>query len=116
MKTNIFAVAWRSRTYLRILYLLLAFPLGLFYFVFLVTLIATGVATALIAGIGIGLLLLALACWFGFAGLERILAIHWLGVRVPPRSVPVNGHLKVPTYGQVKVPTRRSLLLALTSS
>ncbi|HXC75646.1 MAG TPA: ATP-binding protein [Candidatus Acidoferrum sp.] len=88
MQTNIFAIAWRSRTYLRILYLLLAFPLGLFYFVFLVTLIATGVATALIAGIGIGLLLLALACWFGFAGLERILAIHWLGVRVPPRSVP----------------------------
>ena len=28
----------------------------------------------------------------------------------------VNGHLKVPTCGQVKVPTRRSLLLALTSS
>jgi two-component system phosphate regulon sensor histidine kinase PhoR len=88
MQTNIFAIAWRSRTYLRILYLLLAFPLGTFYFVFLVTLIATGVGTALIAGIGIGLLLLALACWFGFAGLERILAIHWLGVRVPPRSVP----------------------------
>jgi len=31
-------------------------------------------------------------------------------------SKAVNGHLKVPTYGQVKVPTRRSLLLALTSS
>ena len=36
-----------------------------------------------------------------------------LDLSVTPR---VNGQLKVPTYGQVKVPTRRSLLLALTSS
>ena len=31
-------------------------------------------------------------------------------------NLDVNGHLKVPTFGQLKVPTRRSLLLALTSS
>ncbi len=88
MLNNILAIAWQRRAYLRILYLLLAFPLGMFYFVFLLTLIATGVGTALIAGIGIGLLLLAVACWFGFAGLERSLAVHLLGFRVPPMSVP----------------------------
>jgi two-component system, OmpR family, phosphate regulon sensor histidine kinase PhoR len=88
MLKNTLAIAWQRRTYLRILYLLLAFPLGLFYFVFLITLISTGVGTALIAGIGVGLLLLAVACWFGFAGLERILAVHLLGVRVSPMSVP----------------------------
>ena len=88
MLNNILAVAWQRRTYLRVLYLFLAFPLGLFYFVFLLALIVTGVGTALIAGIGIGLLLLAVACWFGFAGFERILALHLLGFRVPPMSVP----------------------------
>jgi two-component system, OmpR family, phosphate regulon sensor histidine kinase PhoR len=88
MLKNILAVSWQSRTYLRILYLFLAFPLGTFYFAFLVTLIATGAATALFAGVGIGLLLLAVACWFGFAGLERALVVHWLGVQVPPRSTP----------------------------
>ena len=33
-----------------------------------------------------------------------------------PGGPTVNGHLKVPSFGQVKVPTRRSFLLALTSS
>ena len=88
MLKDTIAIAWQPRTYLRILYLLLAFPLGIFYFTFLVTLISTGVATALIAGIGIGLLLLTLVCWFGFAGLERILAEHMLGFRMTPMSTP----------------------------
>ena len=64
MLKEMLAIAWQRRTYLRISYLLLAFPLGVFYFVFLLTLISVGVGTALIAGIGIGLLLLAVACWF----------------------------------------------------
>jgi two-component system, OmpR family, phosphate regulon sensor histidine kinase PhoR len=89
MLKDTLAIAWQPRTYLRILYLLLAFPLGIFYFTFLITVISTGVATALVAGIGIGLLLLAVACWFGFAGLERILAEHMLGFRMTPMSVPV---------------------------
>jgi two-component system phosphate regulon sensor histidine kinase PhoR len=88
MLNNILAIAWQPRTYLRILYLLLAFPLGMFYFISLLTLVSTGVGTALIAGIGLGVLLLALVCWFGFARFERILAVHLLGVRVTPMSVP----------------------------
>jgi len=88
MLKDMLAIAWQPRTYLRISYLLLAFPLGTFYFVFLLSLISVGVGTALVAGIGIGLLLVAVACWFGFAGLERILAVHLLGVTVLPMSVP----------------------------
>jgi two-component system, OmpR family, phosphate regulon sensor histidine kinase PhoR len=88
MLKDMVAIAWQPRTYLRISYLLLAFPLGTFYFVFLLSLISVGVGTALVAGIGIGLLLVAVACWFGFAGLERILAVHLLGVTVLPMSVP----------------------------
>ena len=51
MLNNLLAIAWQRRTYLRILYLLLTFPLGMFYFVFLLTLVSVGVGTALIAGI-----------------------------------------------------------------
>ncbi|HEY8759793.1 MAG TPA: ATP-binding protein [Candidatus Dormibacteraeota bacterium] len=88
MLKNILAITWRRRTYLRVLYLLLAFPLGAFYFTFLVTLIATGLGTALIAGIGIGVLLLATVCWHGFAGLERLLVLHLLGFTLTPMAVP----------------------------
>jgi two-component system phosphate regulon sensor histidine kinase PhoR len=88
MLNNLVAIAFQRRTYLRILYLLLAFPLGMFYFVFLLTLLSTGLGLVLVAGIGIGILLLGVACWYGFAGLERLLAVHLLGVRVAPMSVP----------------------------
>jgi two-component system, OmpR family, phosphate regulon sensor histidine kinase PhoR len=88
MLNNMLAIARQRRTYLRILYLLLAFPFGMFYFVFLLALVSTGVGTALIAGIGLGILLLAVVCWFGFASFERILAVHLLGVRLQPMSVP----------------------------
>jgi two-component system, OmpR family, phosphate regulon sensor histidine kinase PhoR len=88
MLNNILAIAWQSRTYLRVLYLFLAFPLGLLYFTLLITLFSIGLGTALIAGIGIAALLLGVACSFGFANLERLLALHLLGVRVGPMSVP----------------------------
>ncbi|MDQ6918535.1 MAG: sensor domain-containing protein [Candidatus Dormibacteraeota bacterium] len=88
MLKNILAIAWQPRTYLRILYLLLAFPLGMFYFVFLLTLVATGAGTALFAGVGIGLLLLAIAGWYGFARLERLLAVHLLGFPMTPMALP----------------------------
>ena len=88
MLKNILAITWQRRTYLRVLYLFLAFPLGLLYFTLLITLLSTGLGTALIAGIGIGVLLLAAACWYGFANLERLLALHLLGLEVGPMSVP----------------------------
>ena len=76
---------FESRTYLRILYLLLSFPLSLTYFVILITGFSLGVGLAVI---GIGLLILLGTLWLcrGFGALERELAIHLLGVPVPPMS------------------------------
>ncbi len=76
-----------GRTYLRILYLLLAFPLGTTYFILLVTLVSVGVSTAVI---GVGLILLALSvfAWMLMARLERELAINLLGAHVPPIAIP----------------------------
>ena len=108
MLKDTLAIAWQPRTYLRILYLVLALPLGIFYFSFLVTVILTGVGTALIAGIGLGLLLLAVACWYGFAGLERILAEHMLGFRMTPMSFPA------PSTGSYRERLRRHLTNPVT--
>jgi len=88
MLNNLLAITWQSRTYLRVLYLFLAFPLGVLYFTLLAALFSIGLGTALIAGIGIAALLLAAACSYGFANLERLLALHLLGVKVGPMALP----------------------------
>jgi two-component system, OmpR family, phosphate regulon sensor histidine kinase PhoR len=75
------------RTYLRILYLMLAFPLGLMYFIVLVTGLSVGLSTAVVF-IGFGVLVLTLLTWLLFARIERQLAIHLLGARIRPMSVP----------------------------
>lgn len=75
------------RSYTNLFYLLLSFPLGVFYFTFLVTGLATGFALTLI-WIGLPILALVFAASFGMAALERRLAIHLLGARVPPMSPP----------------------------
>ena len=75
----------RRQTYLNIAYLLLAFPLGLAYFLFLVVGLTVGFALVLtLVGIPI-LLLMHLAAW-ALMNLERWLAIRLLGVDIPPMS------------------------------
>jgi hypothetical protein len=91
MDTNplerLFGVFVKSETYLNLLYLLLAFPLGLAYFIFLVT----GLS------LGVGLLIL----WVGFLILAGVMALSWpltlferqqaiglLHVDMPPLSQP----------------------------
>jgi two-component system phosphate regulon sensor histidine kinase PhoR len=76
-----------QRTYLRLLYLALAFPLGLTYFIVLVTGLSVGLSTAVVF-IGFGVLILTLLTWLLFARIERNLAIHLLGARIGPMSVP----------------------------
>jgi two-component system, OmpR family, phosphate regulon sensor histidine kinase PhoR len=71
------------RSYTNLLYLLMTFPLGLFYFIFLATLLSVGVGTAVL-GVGLILLWLAVVCWWGFAAFERYLLIWWTGVDIPP--------------------------------
>jgi hypothetical protein len=57
-----FGVAARGETYLNIIYLLLAFPLGTAYFVFLVTGLSLGLGL-LIIWIGIPILLFMIVAW-----------------------------------------------------
>jgi len=78
------------RTYTNLFYLALAFPLGLFYFIFLLTGLALGFGLTII---WIGLPILAIvfaACW-GMAALERRLAMLLLGAEVPPMAPRATG-------------------------
>src|SRR5205085_11063541 len=75
-------------TYLRIVYLLLAFPLGTTYFVLLITGLSVGVGLSIL---GVGLVILALTvvgCLF-VARFARALAISLLGGSALPFRLPV---------------------------
>jgi signal transduction histidine kinase len=71
-----------ARTYGRILYLLLALPLGVAEFTFLVTAISFGFSTA-ITLIGIPVLLGSVYAWRWLADLERRLIGSLVGVEIP---------------------------------
>jgi hypothetical protein len=75
-------LAW-PRTYLNLLYLMIAFPIGLAYFVLYVVGGSLGIGLAIL-GIGfVFLFLLVLAAW-ALAHFERVLANGLLGANVPP--------------------------------
>jgi two-component system, OmpR family, phosphate regulon sensor histidine kinase PhoR len=76
-----------SRTYLRILYLLLAFPLGILYFTVIVTGLAMGLGLAIVI-VGFLVLILTLLLWLVFGRIERELAIHLLGAHIRPMFAP----------------------------
>ncbi len=80
-----FGVVAREETYLNLIYLLLAFPLGTFYFTFLVTGLSVGIGTVIV-WVGIPILLAVLAASWGLAIFERTLAISMLREDVPPMS------------------------------
>lgn len=69
------------------LYLLLSFPLGLFYFVYLVCGISIGIST-LIIWIGVPITLLTVIGWRYLAAFERSMAMEWLHVTIRPMSYP----------------------------
>ncbi len=89
-----FRVAQDKQTYTNILYLLLSFPLGICYFVFLVTGIALGGGT-LIIWIGVPVLVFTLEMWWQFALFERWMAMHWLGVEIAPLTYPVSQQMSL---------------------
>ncbi len=76
-------VVFRAQTYRNILYLIAAFPLGLGYFIFLVTGLSVGLGSAL-AGVGIPILAATLLGWWGLAAFERQLTIWWLRIDIRP--------------------------------
>lgn len=84
---HFFKAPFRLRTYTNLLYLALAFPMGLLYFIFLSVGIPLGVGLTLV-WIGIPILALVFAGSWGLAALERQIAIHALGAQVPPMSPP----------------------------
>ena len=74
--SKFFFVFLRGRTYLNMLYLFLTFPLGIIYFVILITLFSVGVPL-IILWVGLLILLGMFALWYLFVVFERKLAI-WL--------------------------------------
>lgn len=76
---------FRLRTYTNLLYLLLAFPLGLAYFIFLAVGLTAGFGLTLI-WIGLPILALVFAGSWAFAAFERQSAILLLGADVPPMT------------------------------
>lgn len=75
----------RARSYTNLLYLALAFPLGLAYFVFLATGLSLGLGLTII-WIGLPILAAVFLGSFGLSLFERQLAIRLLGADVPPMN------------------------------
>ncbi|MCX8129165.1 MAG: sensor domain-containing protein [Clostridia bacterium] len=93
---NFFKVAAQSRTYANIFYLLLAFPLGIFYFIFFVTGFSLGVGLVPIF-IGLPLIMFMFYISKYFMAFERTLARQFLGTEIPPSDMteaPANGFWK----------------------
>lgn len=82
-----FKVIVSGQAYLNLLYLLAAFPLGVFYFVFLVSGLSAGISLSIV-WVGIPLLLVVGVGWWVLAGFERFIAIHWLKEDVPAMALP----------------------------
>ncbi len=82
-----FGVIIRGQTYLNLLYALLAFPLGLFYFIFLVTGLSVGIGLIII-WVGLLILGLVMAAWWLFILFERQLATGLLRVELDPVETP----------------------------
>jgi len=83
--SSFIGVLVREETYLNLFYLLLAFPLSILYFVFVVTGVSVGVGLIVI-WIGLPILLAVLALVWGFALFERTLAIVMLKEDIPPMT------------------------------
>jgi len=79
-----FGVLSDPQSYLNIVYLLFSFPLGVFYFIFLITGFALGFSLAILL---IGLVILFLVLWAsrGLAAWERQLSIWLLEAHIAPQ-------------------------------
>jgi hypothetical protein len=92
----------KPHTASNIVYLLLSFPLGILYFVLLVTGLATGVSTVIV-WVGIPILIATLGLIWGFAALERSLAAHLLHIDMPAPQKKYTEHGKMMEWLGMKV-------------
>ena len=86
VNTSIFHIAQDRQTYTNILYLLVSFPLGLAYFVFLIPGIIVGIGPMFL--IAVFMLPLIITIWLHLAAFERQMTIQWLHIAIPPMSYP----------------------------
>ena len=84
-KPGFFGVVVDPQSYLNISYLLLAFPLGTFYFVFLVTGLSLGFGMIILI-FGVPILLLVLGGSWALSGFERRIAVALLKEDIPSPS------------------------------
>ncbi|MEY7850377.1 sensor domain-containing protein [Natrarchaeobius sp. A-rgal3] len=85
-------VPFRGQTYVNLLYLALAFPLGTVYFVAVVTGLSLGVGLS-ITLVGIPILFGTLLAVLALAALEAVLATHLVGVETPlPAALRSDNH------------------------
>ncbi len=83
---NVFGVVARPETYGNMLYLLLAFPLGLVYFILLITGISLGIGLYLVV-VGLPLLVMVLMLWRQLVKLERLQAKWLLNLETRPEPI-----------------------------
>src|SRR5215831_16418652 len=88
-----FRVLWEKQTYLNLLYLLVSFPLGICYFVFLLFGLFSSLSTTTVV-IGVSVVLLEIFVWWRLARFERNLAMRWLHVEIGPMAPPRKEGLK----------------------
>ncbi|MEM7335325.1 MAG: sensor domain-containing protein [Chloroflexota bacterium] len=86
-----FAIFREKQTWKNLLYLMLAFPLGLAYFIISVVGASVGIGL-LIIWIGLFILLALFGVWWGMAAFERQLAIHLLNEDIAPMYAPALAH------------------------
>jgi hypothetical protein len=82
-----FEVAVRGQSYMNLFYLLLSFPLGVLYFMFLVTGLSLGLSLAIV-WVGIPILAFVALSWWSLASVERWMAVTWLNENIPPMTLP----------------------------
>jgi two-component system, OmpR family, phosphate regulon sensor histidine kinase PhoR len=83
-----FRLLWEKQTYVNLLYLLVSFPLGIFYIAFLLLALTSILNTSVILGVPV--LLLVIFIWWRLARFERNLAMRWLRVEISPMAPPRN--------------------------
>jgi len=97
---SFFAAPFRVRTYTNALFLALAFPLGLAYFIFLVVGFALGLGLSII-WIGLPILALVFLGSWVLAAFERQMAILLLGAPIPPRAAALPAQTPLPVFRRI---------------
>jgi Arc/MetJ-type ribon-helix-helix transcriptional regulator len=81
---NTVGVLFKGRTYLNFIYLMLLFPVGLIYFIYIITVASVGLGL-LITIIGIPILILFLISVYGMAWAHGRMTELMLGIRMPSK-------------------------------